>query len=40
MEISQVKGAGRRAGSMAWLCLLYGGLLYVAVGVLGQRLDR
>ena len=35
MEISQVKGAGRLAGSMAWLCLLYGGLLYVAVGVLG-----
>ena len=24
-------------GAMAWLCLLYGGLLYVAVGVLGGR---
>ncbi len=30
-----VKIAGRLAGSMLWLCLLYGGLLYVAVGVLG-----
>lgn len=35
MDLSQVKGAGRVAGSMVWLCLLYGGLLYVAVGVLG-----
>ena len=35
MEVNPVKLAGRLAGSMVWLCLLYGGLLYVAVGVLG-----
>jgi len=35
MVSSEVKIAGRTAGSMIWLILLYGGLLYVAVGSLG-----
>jgi hypothetical protein len=35
MESKDIKAAGRAAGSMVWLCLLYGGLLYLSVGALG-----
>ncbi|BAE51507.1 hypothetical protein [Paramagnetospirillum magneticum] len=35
METTETKRIGHVAGSMAWLCLLYGALLYVTVGALG-----